>query len=289
MVASPDTRSSLRTAQLPQGPIQYQDMGEGPTLLFVHGFLVNGEMWRKVYRPLSARFRCVVPTLPLGGHAHPIQEDADLSPLGVAQLIADFMAALGLDDVTVVACDTGGAFTQLLAVHHPERVGRLVLTNCDAFEHFVPPILKPFIFLFRLPGGPSFFAWTLRLRAVQKLLYALLAHAPLEPHIAKGYFKGFIHDRDIRRDATKVALGVSKRYTLDAAQRFGEFHKPVSVVWGQDDRLFVFGERLAQAFPNARLERVAGSRTFVPEDQPEVLTKSITLFMNETISEPVLT
>ena len=86
-----------------------------------------------------------------------------------------------------------------------------------------------------------------------------------------------------------MALGISKRYTLDAAERFGEFHKPVSVVWGQDDRLFIFGERLAQAFPNARLERVAGSRTFVTEDQPEVLTKSITLFMNETISEPVPT
>ena len=279
--------TDLRTVQLPQGPIQYKDIGEGPVLLFVHGFLVNGEMWRKVYHPLSARFRCVVPTLPLGGHAEPMREDADLAPLGVAQLIDDFMAALKLEDATIVACDTGGAFTQLVAVHHPERVGRLVLTNCDAFEHFVPPVLKPFIALFQMPGGPSLFGFALRFRLVQNLLYALLAHARLEPHVAKGYFTGFIHNPEVRRDATKVALGVSNRYTLDAAKRFCEFRKPVSVVWGQDDRLFVFGERLRDAFPNARLERVEGSKTFVSEDQPEVLAESITLFVNEATREPV--
>lgn len=276
------TNQATRTVQLPQGPIQYKDIGEGPTLLFVHGFLVGGEMWRKVYHPLSAHFRCIVLTLPLGGHTQPMREDADLTPLGVAQLIDDFMAALGLSDVTIAACDTGGAFTQLVAVHHPKRVGRLVLTNCDAFEHFVPPVLRPFIALFRLPGGAAFLGWTLRLKLVQKLLYALLAHARLEPQVAASYFKGYIHDPEIRRDAKKVALGVSNRYTLNAAEHFSEFHKPVLVVWGQDDRLFVFGERLADAFPNARLERVAGSKTFVSEDQPEKLTHLIAQFMRET-------
>ncbi len=281
--------ASLRTVQLPQGPIQYRDMGAGPPLLFIHGFLVNGEMWRKVYPPLSEHFRCVVLTLPLGGHTKPIHQDADLTPLGVAQLIDDFMAALNLMDVTVIACDTGGAFTQLVAVHYPERVGSLVLTNCDAFEHFVPPLLKPFIALFQIPGGASLLGFAARFRSVQNLLYALLAHAKLEPHVAESYFEGYIHSPEIRRDAKKVALGVSNRYTLEAAERFSEFHKPVLVVWGQDDRLFVFGERLADAFPNARLERVANSRTFVSEDQPEILTESITLFVNDTIPQPVLT
>ncbi len=281
--------SDLRTVRLPQGPVQYRDIGEGPTLLFVHGFLVNGEMWRKVYGPLSRTFRCIVPTLPLGGHTAPINPDADLTPLGVAQLVEDFMAALELQEVTVVACDTGGAFTQLLALHHPERISRLVLTNCDAFEHFVPPLLKPFIALFQMPGGASLLGFASQFRSVQNVLYALLAHTRLEPHVAESYFHGYIHNPKIRRDAKKVALGISNRYTLEAAEHFSEFHKPVLVAWGQDDRLFVFGERLADAFPNARLERVSNSKTFVSEDQPEVLTASIKLFMNETAREPVLT
>ncbi len=280
-----DNLAQVRTVQLAQGPMQYVDIGEGPTLLFVHGLLVNGEMWRKVYRPLSAHFRCVVPTLPLGGHLEPMREDADLTPTGVARLIDDFMAALDLRDVTIVACDTGGAFTQLVAVNHPERVARLVLTNCDAFENFLPPVLRPFQVLFRLPGGASFFGLTLRARPVQKLLYALLAHTPLEPSVGEGYFRGFIHSRAVRRDATKVGLGISNRYTLEAAEHFFEFRKPVLVVWGQDDRIFTirFGERLAQAFPNARLERVEGSKTFVSEDQPEILSSLIIAFALEPV------
>lgn len=281
-----DDSTQVRTVQLSQGPMQYIDLGDGPILLFIHGILVNGEMWRKVYRPLSAHFRCIVPTLPLGGHVEPMREDADLSPLGIARLIDDFMTALDLRDVIIVACDTGGAFTQLVAVNHPERVARLVLTNCDAFENFLPPVLRPFQTLFRLPGGASFLGLAVRLRPVQNLLYALLAHAPLEPHIGDGYFKGFIHRREVRRDATKVGLGISNRYTLEAAEHFSEFRKPVLVVWGQDDRIFTlrFGQRLAQAFPNAQLEQVTGSKTFVSEDQPEILSTLITDF----VPQPVL-
>lgn len=275
-----------RRVQLSQGTVQYLDSGDGPTLLFVHGLLVNGEMWRKVYRPLSTHYRCIVPTLPLGGHTEPMHEDADLTPPGIAQLIADFMAALDLREVTIVACDTGGAFTQLIAVNHPERVARLVLTNCDAFENFLPPVLRPFQTLFRLPGGASFFGMTLRARPVQKLLYAPLAHAPLEPRVGEGYFRGFIGSRAVRRDTTRVVLGISNRYTLEAAEHFSEFRKPVLVVWGEDDKLFTlrFGKRLAQAFPNAQLERVKGSKTFVSEDQPEILNALITDF----VPRPVL-
>ncbi len=278
--------SQTRKVQLSQGTVQYLDSGDGPTLLFIHGLLVNGEMWRKVYRPLSAHFRCIVPTLPLGGHTEPMHENADLSPLGIAKLIHDLMAALNLRDVTIVACDTGGALTQLVVVNYPERVARLVLTNCDAFENFLPPVLRPFQTLFRLPGGVSFFALTLRLRPVQKLLYALLAHARLEPRVGESYFRGFIRNPAVRRDTKKFGLGIANRYTLEAAKRFSEFHKPVLVAWGEDDWIFPlrFGERLAKAFPDARLERVKGSKTFVAEDQPEILSALITDF----VPQPVL-
>lgn len=273
--------AQVHTARLSQGPVTYLDVGEGPVLLFVHGLLVGGEMWRKVYRPLSERFRCIVPTLPLGGHTEPMREDADLTPPGVARLIADLMLNLKLQDVTVVACDSGGAVTQLLAVRYPERVGRLVLTNCDTFEHFPPPLLKPFEILFRTPGGASLFGLAVRARPVQKLLYALLAHAPLEPHVADGYFGGYIQHPEVRRDAKKFIVGISNRLTLAAAEHFAEFRKPVLVVWGEDDRFFTlrFGQRLAAAFPDARFKQVKNSKTFVSEDQPEILSALISDFV----------
>jgi pimeloyl-ACP methyl ester carboxylesterase len=108
---------------------------------------------------------------------------------------------------------------------------------------------------------------------------------PLSPAIAEGYFKGFIHRREVRGDTKKFISSISNRYTLEAAEHFSKFRKPVLVVWGEDDRFFTlrFGERLAKAFPDARLERVKGSKTFVSEDQPEILSSLITAFALEAV------
>lgn len=278
-----DHASQHRIAQLSQGTVHYLDVGRGPTLLFVHGILVNGEMWRKVYRPLSAQFRCIVPTLPLGGHVEPAHEDADLTPPGVARLLAELMVTLELADVTVVACDTGGAFVQLLAVDHPEHVGRVVLTNCDAFEDFLPPSLQPLQTAFRLPGFAAVFGIAVRSKLVQKSLASLAAHAPLEPEVGESYYRGLIRSHGVRRDARKAVLGISNRYTLDAAAHFPDFQKPVLIVWGEDDTVFPvsLGERLARAFPDTRLERVKNSKAFVAEDQPERLSALISAFVRE--------
>jgi pimeloyl-ACP methyl ester carboxylesterase len=54
-----------------------------------------------------------------------------------------------------VANDTGGALTQIAAVEHGERLGRVVLTSCDAFEHFFPWMFRYLPVLTRLPGGLS--------------------------------------------------------------------------------------------------------------------------------------
>jgi pimeloyl-ACP methyl ester carboxylesterase len=131
------------TVTLDQATIPYRDDGQGPPIVFVHGLLVDGQLWRKVTPHLTGSFRCIVPDLPLGAHARPFEEGADRSPRGVAHLLADFFEALGLSSVTVVGSDTGGAIAQLLVTQRPERVGSLVLTNCDCFENFLPPMFRP--------------------------------------------------------------------------------------------------------------------------------------------------
>ena len=123
---------------LPQGTIHYRDEGSGPTLVFIHGALVDGRLWDPVVERLAGRARCIVPDLPLGSHRTAMRPDADLSPHGLAQLIAGVLDALDLHDVTLIGNDTGGALCQLVVARHPERVGRLVLTDCDAFENFPP-------------------------------------------------------------------------------------------------------------------------------------------------------
>jgi pimeloyl-ACP methyl ester carboxylesterase len=147
---------TMREARLGGGVIRYREVGTGPTLAFVHGILANGTLWRDVVSQLSGRFRCIVPDLPLGGHSVPMLPEADMSPAGVARMVAgmvaDLMETLDVRDVTLVGNDTGGAICQIVISNYPERVGRLVLTNCDAYEAFFPALLRLIQYAARLFG-----------------------------------------------------------------------------------------------------------------------------------------
>jgi len=271
--------------KLPQGTIRYRELGDpaAPAAVFVHGLLVNGLLWRKVAPRLAGELRCIVPDWPLGSHELPLAPGADASPGGVARLIADFVAALDLRDVTLVANDSGGAISQLVVTRHPERIGRLVLTNCDAYENFLPPLFRYLQWLARVPGGPVIGMQMLRVPALRRLPIAFgwLVKRPIERAVEDAYVAPILRDAGVRRDTTAFLRGIDKRDTLAAAERFGDFEQPVLIVWAQEDRVFPprFGERLAAAFPNARLVTVADSRAFVPEDQPELLADAIREFV----------
>jgi len=210
--------------------------------------------------------------------------DADLSPRGVAHLVADFLEALDLQEVTLIGNDTGGAICQLVIAHYPERISRLVLTNCDAFEHFFPPLVSPFHYGARGfgRGFANFLAWVLRARSAQRFFVAALAHRRLELEELDAFFHPLIHLPGVRRDMTRFLQAVSNRYTLEAARCFSGFGHPVLLLWGKDDPFFSEGlaRRLRQAFPEARLQFLAHCRAFVPVDQPEVVAQQITEFVH---------
>ena len=273
--------------RLPQGTIRYRDTGAGKPLVFVHGLLVDGTLWRKVTPLLEGEFRCVVPDFPLGSHRVPMSPDADLSPAGVARIVADFIAALDLDDVTLIGNDTGGAICQLVATEHPARLGRLVLTPCDAYENFLPPFFRPMQYAARVPGLLTALLQAARLGAVQRspLGFGLLiSRDSIDPQVIDSWLRPFFSNRGVRRDVTKFLKAISNRYTLEAAERLRDFDRPALIAWAPDDRFFklVYGERLAAAIPDARLVRIEDSRTFVSEDQPERLAELIRGFVRET-------
>ncbi|HEX2015316.1 MAG TPA: alpha/beta hydrolase, partial [Solirubrobacteraceae bacterium] len=131
----------MPVVELPAGSIHYTEEGprEGRPVVFVHGYLMGGELFGELSGRLAQRgLRCLSPTWPLGAHPEPMAPGADVTPRGIAGIIASLLEVLDLDDVVLVGNDTGGALCQVVAADHPERLGALVLTNCDAFENFPP-------------------------------------------------------------------------------------------------------------------------------------------------------
>lgn len=277
--------------QLPQGRIRYSDAGEGKPIVFVHGLLVDGRLWRGVTPHLVAvGFRCIAPDLPLGSHRVPMDPDADLSPPGVAALVADFLAALDLDGVTLVGNDTGGAICQLVAAHHPERLGRLVLTPCDAYENFLPPAFRPIQYAAAVPGLLTFFLQGARIGALRRgpLGFGLLSkRRPIDDDLLADWLRPYLGQRAIRRDALKVIRGISSEQTIEAARLLQKFDRPTLIAWAPEDRFFTlrFAERLAADIPGARLVRIEDSLTFVPLDQPERLAELIAEHIREPATE----
>jgi pimeloyl-ACP methyl ester carboxylesterase len=271
----------MNEVRLTQGTVRYREEGVGEPIVLVHGLLTNGQLWRDVAPRLAGDFRVIVPDWPLGSQEIPLDPGADLSPPGLARLIADFLEALGLERVTLVGNDTGGALCQLVAVHHPERVARLVLTPCDAFEHFPPPAFRPLSAIARIPGSVFLILQSLRSRASRRLplSYGWLMKR-FDDALAQSWLAPARSNAVIRRQVASILIGMSPRYTLEAAEHFGEFNKPVLIAWAPEDRFFKFSyaERLAAAFPDARLERIEDSYTFVPLDQPERTADLIAAF-----------
>jgi pimeloyl-ACP methyl ester carboxylesterase len=274
-----------RIAETRAGSIEYREQGSGTPIVFIHGVGVNGDLWRAVAPGLAGEHRCIVPDLPWGAHSHPLREDADLSLAGMARIVADLLAALELGDVTIVGNDTGGAVAQWLVGHHPERIARLVLTSCDAFEKFPPTPQRYLVLAARSRALMWVVAWSAQFKFVQRLptAYGWVTKRPIEPAIMRSYTDPVRTNPGVRRDLARLLRAVDTRYTHEAAEALRGFDRPALVLWADGDRIFPrdHGRRLADLLPQGRFELVADSRTFIPEEQPERLVARVREFLAE--------
>jgi pimeloyl-ACP methyl ester carboxylesterase len=269
-----------REIKVAAGTIRYREAGSGPAIVFVHGYLVDGRLWDGVAAALSDRYRCIVPDLPFGAHRVAMSPDAALDPPGLAKIVDDLIAALGLEDVTLVGNDSGGAVSQVLASRRPARVTRLVLTNCDTHENFPPGIFKVMPPLAKLPGGMRVVAAPFRIPAVARWAFSPFSKRGLSPELVAGWTAPAVADAAIMRDLAKVTVGLNKRYTLAAATALRGTRFPLLLAWAPGDRFFPIrnAERLATEIGGAKLVEIPDSATFVPLDQPDLLAARIAEF-----------
>ncbi len=264
------------------GDIAYVDQGDGnggsdtPAALFVHGVLVNADLWRNVIWDVADVRRCIAPDLPAhGGSPGPGADEArfgDLSLTGLAAMLDELCDRLGLDQVDVVANDTGGAVSQVFAARYPERIRTLTLTNCDVHENFPPEIFKPFVELAEVGEfGP---------------MVAAMADDAALARSEAGFGQGYAHPGDLPDELLTSYLGpfvadrgkgLERFLTASSATELmavepllAELHAPTQVAWGTADIFFepAWADRLAGMIPGVeRVTLVPDAMLFWPDEQ----------------------
>ena len=266
------------------GGIQYIDEGKGIPLLFIHGTLSNSNTWRKIIPELSKKYRCIAVDLPIGGHAIPVNNTMNLSPIGIAVIIKDFLQHLNIEKLIIVSNDTGGAYSQVFASHYPEYIDKLIFSNCEVLDVFPPSKFKYLIQAVKIPGFTFLLSKAFKIKGLltSNLMMGLLSHKLTTDELSELYLKSFTENKLIRDDFAKNVKTWSPKYTLEAADKLKTFQFPVLILWGEDDiNLFPLklGKQLKTVFQNAELIIIPNSKTYIQEDQPEIMIKEIIQFI----------
>jgi pimeloyl-ACP methyl ester carboxylesterase len=268
----------MPAVELSRGTIDYEDTGgDGPVIVLLHGLIMDGSLWRHVVGDLRADYRCVLPTLPLGAHRRPMRADADLSMRGIAETIGELLEALDLRDVALAMNDWGGG-QLLIGGPYDERIARLALCSCEAFDN-VPPkgAARALPYIARVPGGFDAALLPFRFDRLRRLpmTFGPLSKRPVPREVMDRWFGPIGEQREIRRDLRKyvVSSREGRRDLLAAADALASFDRPALVAWAAEDRLMPreHGPRLAALLPQGKLVEIPDSYTLIPEDQPAAL------------------
>ena len=262
------------------GEVAYAERGKGPAALFVHGVFLNGYYWRHVMERLEGERRCLAPDL-LGHGDTPARPGQDVSLRAEAELIEAFCEAMGLDEVDVVANDSGTAIAQIFAARHPERIASLTLTNGDAGENYPPADFRQVV---EMAKGGVFSAQREAFAADVGLL---------RPGFAAGYERIDALPDDTLRTyvgplfATPEATKALERWLVsfdDVSQTreieplLRKLTAPTLIVWGTGDNFFPlkWAYWLKGLIPGAReVVELEGAKLFFPEERPDELAGAI--------------
>lgn len=280
----------MSSVEVSAGAIEYDDSGgEGPVVVLCGGLAIGRSLWDGVVAALGDDVRCVVPALPWGAHRIPMRPDADLTMRGQAAILGEFIAALDLRDVTLVENDT--AMAQVLCAGGCDRVGRLVITSCEAFDNYPPGLPgKAIALAAKLPGGLFVAIQQLRLHWFRRspLGFGRMAKIPIPHDELDRWLQPLQTQREIRRDLAKYVGHLDRNVLIEAAEGLREFERPALVIWAREDRVMPpeHGRRLAELLPRGRLVELDDCYTLIPLDQPGALAREITAFMREAPPAP---
>jgi pimeloyl-ACP methyl ester carboxylesterase len=275
------TLPSRHSVETESGRISYLEQGSGPVALFVHGVLLNGYLWRHQLANLSDVRRCIAVELLAHGDTE-IMPDQDVSLTANAEMLKEFVDALKIDQVDLVANDSGGGISQIFAALYPERVRSLTLTDCDTHDNWPPEAFKPFLAMAAAGGLRG----TLNTMLSDKNLYrSPQALGPAYEHPERltddsieTYLRPLVRTEQRTRDLERFLAAFDNKHTLAIEARLKTLKAPTLIVWGTDDVYFdvKWSRWLADNIPGARRRvEFKGARIFFPEERWEEFNKEL--------------
>jgi pimeloyl-ACP methyl ester carboxylesterase len=274
----------MRAVELSAGTVEYIDEGDGPPVVLLHGLAMDGELWRAVIDDLRPDHRCIAPTLPLGAHRQPMRPEADLSLRGLGVMVAEFLAALDLRGATLCFSDWNCA-PLMAAESLLDRVDRLVITSCEAFENYPPGLAGRMAALSGwLPGGLAMMRLGLLARSVRRLpfVFGQMSKRGVPEQLIRRWLEP-LGRREIQHDLRKYVRDTrrGRRAMLTATDALPAFTRPVLIVWDTEGRMMPIehAHRFATLFPDSRLVEISDSYTLIPIDQPGLLASELREFI----------
>jgi pimeloyl-ACP methyl ester carboxylesterase len=276
--------------ELTAGTIDYEDTGgDGPVLLMLGGVVMDGSVWDPLVEDLRRDHRCVVPTLPLGSHRRAMRAHADLSLEGFGRMVEEIIVGLDLQEVTLVQNDHAAAL--VLAGRRPERVARLVISSCEAFENYPPGLPgKNLRLTAMVPGGLYLAMQAMRSHVLRRspIGFGWIAKRPLPDELVDRWVLPMQTDAGVRRDLRKYVLSARRGQMVEVCERLRAFDRPVLVVWTPEDRVQrpEHGRRLVELLPDGRLVELTDSYTLIMRDQPRAFAGAIREFLAGSEARP---
>lgn len=272
-----------RFAATPSGEIAYVEQGNGPVALFLHGVPLNGLHWRHVMAQMQDLRRCVALDLMGLGHTR-IAPQQDVSFTAQAQMVLQFLDALGIAQVDLVGNDSGGGIAQIFAARHPERLRTLTLTNCDTHDNWPPASIRPAIEFARQGVLVDRYAALFGQfdERARRLSNAYADARVLTEEVYRGYIEPLLATPQTRAAFHRYWTSFDPRHTVAVEPLLRRLQVPTLIVWALDDGFFDlrWAHWLRDTIPGAqRLVTVPGAKLFFPEDLPQDLVRPLRSFL----------
>lgn len=255
--------------------VSWTELGQGEPVILLHGIPTWSFLYNEVIPRLARDFRVIAPDFL--GHGYSDRRDFfDRSLLAQTAMILRFMEHLGIDRAHFVGHDTGGGVSLIMAIHHPERVNKLVLANVVAYDSW------PIDDMIAL-GNPN---W--RSKPPKEVADFLASGLPdglfnkerLTPEFRDGIVAPY-SDEEGKISILRNASALNTNHTTMLQERHGEISAPTLCLWGVHDpwQTIRDGERLSREIPNARLVRVENASHWIPHDTPDVFASEVIAFL----------